>query len=61
MFVNEQALLPVGSDTLRVRSLRRDLESTLTRLDEAIRTYSRPVVYVKDKDPEREKEEEKKH
>ncbi len=41
-----QSSLPVGSDTLRVRRRRREVEEALARLDEAIRTYSRPVVYV---------------
>ncbi len=41
-----QVSIPVGSDTLRVRRRRREVEERLSQLDEAMRTYSRPVVYV---------------
>lgn len=38
---------PVRSDTLRTRERKRALEVELNQLDEAIRTYSRPRVFVR--------------
>ncbi len=48
--------IPVGSDTLRVRRRRREVEGLLSELDEALRTYSRPVVYVTERDKKEEEE-----
>lgn len=41
--------LPVSSDTMRIRARRKVLEEELNSLDEAIKTYSRPRVFVLDK------------
>ncbi len=38
---------PVRSDTLRARNQKVELENELRRLEEAIRTYERPKVFVK--------------
>ena len=47
--LQESNMFPVRSDTLRVRKRRKEIEAELNQLEEAIRTYSRPKVYVKKK------------
>ncbi|XP_065842938.1 enkurin domain-containing protein 1-like [Oscarella lobularis] len=41
-------LLPVGSDSLRVRTRKSELENKLVEIDDAIKVFSRPKVFVKD-------------
>ena len=45
--VQELAALPIGRDTVRVRNKRKEVESKLTELEEAIKIFSRPKVFVK--------------
>ncbi len=40
--------LPVSSDTRRVTEKRREIEGLLAGLDDGIRIYSRPKVFVKE-------------
>eukprot|EP00118_Oscarella_pearsei_P027492 m.1260 g.1260 ORF g.1260 m.1260 type:complete len:326 (+) comp5982_c0_seq1:96-1073(+) len=40
--------LPVGSDSLRVRTRKTELESKLVEIDDAIKVFSRPKVFVRD-------------
>ena len=39
--------LPIRCDTLRVQKKRTDLENKLAEIDDAIRIFSRPKVFVK--------------
>lgn len=39
--------LPVGSDTLRTRTQKADIENKLVEIDDAIKIFSRPKVFVK--------------
>ncbi len=48
--LTESNAIPVSSDTLRVKTRRKQVELELNELDEAIKTYSRPKVYVINKD-----------
>lgn len=41
------ASLPVRSDTLRLRSAKEEIESRLAEVEEAIKIFSRPKVFVK--------------
>lgn len=41
-------MLPVGSDTLRTRTQKADIENKLVEIDDAIKIFSRPKVFVKD-------------
>ncbi|XP_076467854.1 enkurin domain-containing protein 1-like [Babylonia areolata] len=45
--VRELAALPIGTDTVRVRNKRKETESKLAELEEALRIFSRPKVFVK--------------
>jgi len=45
--LREANFIPVSSDTLRVRRRRREIEEELTKVEEDIRKYQRPKVYVK--------------
>ena len=38
---------PVRADTLRVRQMKADIEKEMANLEENIRTYERPKVFVK--------------
>lgn len=39
--------LPIRSDTLRVRNAKEQLETKLAEVEEAIKIFSRPKVFVK--------------
>jgi len=39
--------LPIRCDTLRVQNRRSELENKLAEIDDAIRIFSRPKVFVK--------------
>ena len=39
--------LPIRCDTLRVQNKRTELENKLAEIDDAIRIFSRPKVFVK--------------
>lgn len=45
--VQQLAALPIGTDTMRVRNMRKEIESKLTELEEAIKIFSRPKVFVR--------------
>lgn len=45
-FLNNFFRLSVRNDTFKARERRRRMEEELSRLEEAIRVYSRPKVYV---------------
>lgn len=45
--VQQLAALPIGADTVRVRQKRKEVEGKLTELEEAIKIFSRPKVFVK--------------
>ncbi|EDO36286.1 predicted protein [Nematostella vectensis] len=45
--LNELRLLPVRVDTLRVRTRKTELERRLTEIENAIKIFSRPKVFVK--------------
>lgn len=39
--------MPVRSDTLKIRNRKIELENQLKKLDEGIKVFTRPKVYVK--------------
>jgi hypothetical protein len=39
--------LPIGADTFRVKQQRQSLEKQLTEIEEAIKIFSRPKVFVR--------------
>ncbi|XP_074647842.1 enkurin domain-containing protein 1-like isoform X2 [Tubulanus polymorphus] len=45
--ITQLNMLPITSDTMRVKNKRLDLEAKLSELEEAIRIFSRPKVFVK--------------
>lgn len=45
--ITELNMLPVRSDTLKVRNRKMDIEKQLKKLDEGIKVFTRPKVYVK--------------
>lgn len=45
--VQQLSSVPIGCDTVRVRNLRKDLEAKLAEVEEAIKIFSRPKVFVK--------------
>ncbi|XP_041981867.1 uncharacterized protein LOC121735204 [Aricia agestis] len=45
--VNELNKLPVKTDTLRMKTRKMELEKQLTKLEEGIKVFSRPKVFVK--------------
>jgi len=53
LFVERQALLdelssmPIRNDTLRIRTKREELEQKLNKVEDAIKIFSRPKVFVK--------------
>ncbi|XP_058803425.1 uncharacterized protein LOC131671192 [Phymastichus coffea] len=46
-FVNELNMLPIRTDTLRSQKRKMEIEKQLTKLEEAIKVFSRPKVFVK--------------
>ena len=40
--------LPIRTDTVRVQNRKTELEQTLLEMEEAIKIFSRPRVYVKE-------------
>lgn len=44
------AALPIRSDTMRVRNAKEQLEAKLCEVEEAIKIFSRPKVFVKCED-----------
>ncbi|XP_047736344.1 uncharacterized protein LOC125177861 [Hyalella azteca] len=44
--VRELSALPVAQDTLRVRARRAQLEDKLLQLEDGVRIFTQPVVYV---------------
>lgn len=47
MLIAELNRIPITVDTMRVRTHKADIEKQLTRLEEAMKTFSRPKVWVK--------------
>jgi len=53
LFVERKALLdelssmPIRNDTLRIRTKREELEQKLNKVEDAIKIFSRPKVFVK--------------
>lgn len=45
--VSELNKMPVKTDTLRMRSRKMELEKQLAKLEEGIKVFSRPKVFVK--------------
>ncbi|KAK7113492.1 enkurin domain-containing protein 1-like [Littorina saxatilis] len=45
--VRQLASLPIGCDTMRVRNQRKEVEGKLAEIEEAIKIFSRPKVFVK--------------
>ena len=45
--MQQLAALPIGTDTVRVRNKRKEVESKLNEIEEAIKIFSRPKVFVK--------------
>ena len=41
------ASLPLRTDTYRMRTVKQDLESKLAEMEEAMKIFSRPKVFVK--------------
>lgn len=39
--------LPIRNDTFRIQTTKNDFEKKLTELDEAIKIFSKPKVFVK--------------
>jgi len=46
-FVNELNMMPIRTDTLRAQKRKVEIEKQLTKLEEGIKVFSRPKVYVK--------------
>lgn len=45
--ITELNMMPVRSDTLKIRNRKIELENQLKKLDEGIKVFTRPKVYVK--------------
>ena len=45
--LQELNMMPVRSDTLRMRNRKMELEEQLNKIEHGIRKFSRPKVYVK--------------
>ncbi len=43
----EMQSLPIRSDTLRARNRRMEIETKLAEIDDAIKIFSRPKVFIK--------------
>lgn len=46
-FVNELNMMPIKTDTLRSQKRKMDIEKQLNKIEEGIKVFSRPKVYVK--------------
>ncbi|EZA48144.1 hypothetical protein DMN91_005529 [Ooceraea biroi] len=46
-YVNELNMMPIKTDTLRAQRRKMEIEKQLTKLEEGIKVFSRPKVYVK--------------
>lgn len=46
-YVNELNLMPIKSDTLRAQQRKAEIEKQLNKLEEGIKVFSKPKVYVK--------------
>ncbi|XP_035737987.1 uncharacterized protein LOC118448616 isoform X1 [Vespa mandarinia] len=46
-YVNELNMMPIKTDTLRAQKRKMEIEKQLNKLEEAIKVFSRPKVYVK--------------
>lgn len=53
--MRELSSLPVAQDTLRVKKRRQDLEDKLMQIEDGLRIFSQPKVYVMNDDWEEEK------
>ncbi|CAH1795137.1 unnamed protein product [Owenia fusiformis] len=47
-YMQQLSALPVRTDTLRVRTRKDELDKKLTEIEEAIKVFNRPKVFVKD-------------
>ena len=45
--LSELNSMPIRNDTFRVRTTKNEMEKKLTELDEAIKIFSKPKVFVK--------------
>lgn len=45
--VLQLAALPIGTDTMRVRNMRKEIESKLAEVEEALKIFARPKVFVR--------------
>lgn len=45
--LKELASLPIGVDTARVRNKRKEIEGKLAELEEAVKIFARPKVFVR--------------
>lgn len=45
--INQMQRLPIGADTIRVKQQRQSLEKQLNEVEEAIKIFSRPKVFVR--------------
>lgn len=50
MLIEELNRVPITVDTIRVKSHKAELERQLTRLEDAMKTFSRPKVWLKTDD-----------
>lgn len=48
--MRELSSLPVAQDTLRVKKRRQDLEDKLMQIEDGLRIFSQPKVYVMNDD-----------
>lgn len=46
-YVNELNMMPIKTDTLRAQRRKIEIEKQLNKLEEGIKVFSRPKVYVK--------------
>lgn len=46
-YVSELNMLPIRTDTLRSQKRKMEIEKQLTKLEEAIKVFTRPKVFVK--------------
>ncbi|XP_050390800.1 enkurin domain-containing protein 1 [Patella vulgata] len=44
---NQMSKLPLRTDTMRIRTVKNDIETKLSEVEEAIKIFSRPKVFVK--------------
>ena len=48
--MQQLSALPVAQDTLRLRNMKMELESKLNQIEEGVRIFSQPEVYVVNED-----------